>query len=656
MERNWHILRDEQEISILKQYSEHSRLFSLVFATLMYSPLITFIFHQFLPNILDILLPLNESRPHKIPVLFEYFVDEEKYFYLLIIHVNLMVFMGTTAIIASETMTTLIMYHICAFLKIISYRLQFVFDQNFHSRSASPATQCTANEKLIDVIKAHRNVIEFGNTCFNSQSTAYFLLLSLGIISISLCLYRLTTCMKLKCTEDVLLKILPYVIASLTFLLKYVSICFKVEMIVYDFEQMERNWRTLRDEQEITILKQYSEHSRLFSLVFATLMYAPLIAVIFYQFLPDILDILLPLNETRPHKMPVLFEYFLDQEKYFYLLILHANLMVFMGTTAIIASETMTTLIMYHICAFFKIISYRLQFVFDQNFHSDSVSPVTQCTANEKLIDVIKAHKDVIEFGTEFIKSQSTGYFLLLSLGIISISLCLYRLHHALSLMDDMPELFNAAFLLVANLIYLFLTNFLGQTVMDHSSKIFTDIYRLNNTYRHDTASQYPDHSRQCVTDESVIGVIKAHKNALQFANAFLRNFPTAYLSLHSLAVVSITLCLHRFQQAVLLMEDIPEFINAVCHVTANFIYLFFVNFLGQSVMDHSSSVFVDIYCAPWYTASLPAQHTLLFAMQRSIEGWAHSIAGVFVLNFESFSMTMRMAMSYFMAIRSIQR
>ncbi|KAG7213208.1 hypothetical protein KM043_002520 [Ampulex compressa] len=446
MERNWHILRDEQEITILKQYSEHSRLFSLVFATLMYAPLITFIFHQFLPNILDILLPLNASRPHNIPVLFDLWPYDKKW-----------------------------------------------------SKQISRIFIC--------------------------------ILLASGTV------FQLTTCMKLQCTEDVLLKILPYAIASLIFLLKYVSICFKVEMIVYEFEQMERNWRTLRDEQEITILKQYSEHSRLFSLVFATLMYAPLIAVIFYQCLPDILDFLLPLNESRLHKMPVLFEYFLDQEKYFYLLILHANLMVFMGTTAIIASETMTTLIMYHICAFLKIISYRLQFVFDQKFFSRSTSPATQCTANEKLIDVIKTHRNVIEFGNACFKSQSTAYFLLLSLGIISISLCLYRVHQAISPMDDLPELLNAAFLLIANLIYLFLTNFLGQTVMDHSSKIFT-----------------------------------------------------------------------------------------------------------------------DIYCTPWYTAALPAQHTLLFAMQKTMQSFTLSVGGVFVACFEGFAMIMRLAMSYFMALRSVQQ
>ncbi|KAG7213207.1 hypothetical protein KM043_002519 [Ampulex compressa] len=119
-----------------------------------------------------------------------------------------------------------------------------------------------------------------------------------------------------------------------------------------------------------------------------------------------------------------------------------------------------------------------------------------------------------------------------------------------------------------------------------------------------------------------------------------------------------VTICfkIETLQQALLVMNDMPELLNAASHLSANLIYLFFTNFLGQSIMDHSSSIFTDAYCAPWYAISSPAQHMLLIAMQRSMEGWAISVAGVFVPCFEGFSMIMRMAMSYFMALRSLQR
>ncbi|KAG7213206.1 hypothetical protein KM043_002519 [Ampulex compressa] len=82
---------------------------------------------------------------------------------------------------------------------------------------------------------------------------------------------QLTTCVTSTCTGDVLLKLLPYVIVTIIFFLKYVTICFKIETIVHTFDQMENNWHTVKDEQEIKILEKYSELSRFFSLGFANI-------------------------------------------------------------------------------------------------------------------------------------------------------------------------------------------------------------------------------------------------------------------------------------------------------------------------------------------------------------------------------------------------
>lgn len=73
---------------------------------------------QFLPDFLDIIMPLNESRKHQFSFLAEYFVDQERYFYPIITHNLLAIFIGAFAICSTGSMLMGFILHICAMLKI----------------------------------------------------------------------------------------------------------------------------------------------------------------------------------------------------------------------------------------------------------------------------------------------------------------------------------------------------------------------------------------------------------------------------------------------------------------------------------------------------------------------------------------------------------
>lgn len=49
---------------------------------------------------------------------------------------------------------------------------------------------------------------------------------------------------------------------------------------------------------------------------------------------------------------------------------------------------------------------------------------------------------------------------------------------------------------------------------------------------------------------------------------------------------------LHQLRLAILLVNDIEELSASVVHCTLYFIYLFFINFMGQEVINSSSDVF----------------------------------------------------------------
>jgi len=79
-------------------------------------------------------------------------------------------------------------------------------------------------------------------------------------------------------------------------------------------------------------------------------------AVIVIQFLVIfLLDLSLDVNESHIQELPILTEYFIDQEKYFFLIAFHIFLFVLCGLTIVIATETFHMSLIQHACGLFQI-------------------------------------------------------------------------------------------------------------------------------------------------------------------------------------------------------------------------------------------------------------------------------------------------------------
>ncbi|XP_011061118.1 PREDICTED: uncharacterized protein LOC105150024 isoform X2 [Acromyrmex echinatior] len=88
--------------------------------------------------------------------------------------------------------------------------------------------------------------------------------------------------------------------------------------------------------------------------------------------------------------------------------------------------------------------------------------------------------------------------------------------------------------------------------------------------------------------------------------------------------------------------------------VSNHFCYMFFCNYLGQKVIDHSSDIFHRIYNVQWYVAPLRAQKLLLLMMQRSMRHCTFVVNGLFIPSFEGFATLVSMSISYFAVIFSL--
>ena len=101
------------ESSLLRKY--------FFFLGNIYVTVTTFITMSCAPLILDILIPLNESRPHEMVYPGEYFVDHDKYYNWIFLQSSLSVICNLTLIVGCESMYVVSIQHACALFAIIRY-------------------------------------------------------------------------------------------------------------------------------------------------------------------------------------------------------------------------------------------------------------------------------------------------------------------------------------------------------------------------------------------------------------------------------------------------------------------------------------------------------------------------------------------------------
>jgi len=91
------------------------------------------------------------------------------------------------------------------------------------------------------------------------------------------------------------------------------------------------------------------------NLHFSAYCYLSMFFLIMFEFLPPILNIILPLNESRPFQLVVLTEYFVNQERYIHYLILHELLAAYVAISAFCGTGVILVMYVMHSCALFKI-------------------------------------------------------------------------------------------------------------------------------------------------------------------------------------------------------------------------------------------------------------------------------------------------------------
>ncbi|XP_043468628.1 odorant receptor 9a-like [Leptopilina heterotoma] len=232
-------------------------------------------------------------------------------------------------------------------------------------------------------------------------------------------------------------------------------------------EDMIEDWEYWSPKPEIEILQKYAMEGRTITIAYATYIYSTAIAFVNLPMIPVILDLVKPLNVSRPKTPLYIAEYYIDEEKYFFPIMLHQYACSITCTNMIVVVETMFMLYTQHACGIFSILGYKLQ-------HLVEPKNVDRIRLRKDIAFCVEMHRKVVKFVDNINASFSTGFFIIMGLNTVLMSVT--GVQTALKI-GQPREGSRYALFTASQMFHFFFLSVPGQKLIDHSLEVQKYIY-----------------------------------------------------------------------------------------------------------------------------------------------------------------------------------
>ncbi|XP_032687825.1 uncharacterized protein LOC116851993 [Odontomachus brunneus] len=315
-----------------------------------------------------------------------------------------------------------------------------------------------------------------------SKFTRAQVILFYGIL-VTCIIFQFTTFVTTECNSQFVIEVLSAVFFFITLMIKYNTFSFNMDTVKYLLEDLQHIYCELRDNDEVAILRKYGTKARRYTYVLMLLSICGVSPIVLLPFWPIFLGrTVLPMNESRSHvSLQITTEYFVSQEKYFYLILLHINIAFCIGLLALLATGTMTITYWQYACGMFQVACYRVeQIIKDKTLKISNISKDVQANLMYgRIICAIDMHRKALTFVKHFLSKIEIFYFFLMSSTVITLSLNLYRVFDELTSGMNIEKLITSTMFLTVAYILMFLANYTAQQVKDHNDFLFVTVYNV---------------------------------------------------------------------------------------------------------------------------------------------------------------------------------
>ncbi|XP_011878454.1 PREDICTED: uncharacterized protein LOC105567848 isoform X2 [Vollenhovia emeryi] len=261
---------------------------------------------------------------------------------------------------------------------------------------------------------------------------------------------------------DFFLEALALIFYILVWFVKYVTVFLVKENIKQLRKCVKSNWNILSDNREIDIMHKYADMGRQSTIALIILVYAGYVGFILIQFSPDFLDAVMPLNESRSRLLLYQAKYSIIQEKYFYIVMIHETIALFLCSSAGIAAETFSLINALHAFGMFRVTCYRVERMLSLDVSQIPASE-SYIVFHNKLMAAVDTHRRALEFSDLLKNSFGISYLLMILTSLVSAAVSLFRLYRIITMQQEKIETIKLIQFVLSAFLLLIIGNFVGQ-------------------------------------------------------------------------------------------------------------------------------------------------------------------------------------------------
>ncbi|KYQ51049.1 hypothetical protein ALC60_09846, partial [Trachymyrmex zeteki] len=276
---DWDILESKTERDIMRRYAENGRWYVLIYSydsinsvlitVYVYISTISFTTTSLVPRILDVIVPLNTSRPIMMPYPAYYFVDENRYFHYIFLHMMICSTICLTGLVAHDCMFFTYIEHICGLFAIVRYRFEHVSLK--HSNTEKSMIDCpdyVYYKNIVISIHVHRKALQFAKLLEDTFSVSFGVQILLVTICLSITLVQVAKLTQCNGNTRCILLTIPALLLMIMILVKLYTCHFNKSKIKILTDHLVSDWEKLKGAEEYEIMKTYAANARLLSLAY----------------------------------------------------------------------------------------------------------------------------------------------------------------------------------------------------------------------------------------------------------------------------------------------------------------------------------------------------------------------------------------------------
>ncbi|KAL0118817.1 hypothetical protein PUN28_009467 [Cardiocondyla obscurior] len=271
--------------------------------------------------------------------------------------------------------------------------------------------------------------------------------------------------------------------------IKLLLIVFKNKNVEHLLSLIDYHWHVFTHALEMKIMHEYALVGRKMTISYAVIIYSLMSLYMLIPVTPKLMDIFLPLNQSRPYKYLFDVDYSFDREVYYYPVLIYSYLTTVMAVSVMVVTDTSYLSLAQHACGLFAAIGCRLESLTSEvNFNRTSyhikytkVPNNERNSANEdkiyrELILLLWKHQLTIEYVNLLESLYEIYSFSMIFIHIIVMSLLGVQI---MSLIDRKEEMIRYVSIGIGGFFHLLVLSYPGQEIMDHSADIFHKAYNM---------------------------------------------------------------------------------------------------------------------------------------------------------------------------------